>query len=329
MFWLNKLMYYGCVVVLFCPLICMGQKNALVMGDTIYRYSSLYLDELPKLNAIDFSTYNFACVERFEITESEVPNAKYKLKSVNGYEELFSLEKGVLTYKGFKGKEPFFDIPNTYIQFISGIPLIAIDEASRVTKDGEASYYLEYKLEKLPDELQSWLVFNDYSKLRLRVNIDYRVKYEGAFDESGPEYLVSSSYLLTVDEINGKRKKWLPLTLPKKLSQKYFGQKKVAYESLIEEGSGFESIRVYTEPEQKMVFHTNKQIVRSPDCQYEGTQLYVYPNPTYTDLNISYTNLDKGLYKFDIYNIIGFPFQRQQKTDKNWTSNWYRILYGT
>jgi len=169
MIWFKELRYYVCMV-LFLPMICIGQKNALTMGDTIYRYSSLYLDELPNLNEIDFSAYNFACVERFKITESEVPNAKYKLKSVNGYEELFSLEQGVLTYKGFKGKEPFFDIPNTYIQFINGIPLVAIDEPSAVTKEGKASYYLEYKLEKLPNELQSWLIFNDYSKLRLRVN---------------------------------------------------------------------------------------------------------------------------------------------------------------
>jgi len=294
-----------CLLASLCIQSAICQTEALTIGDTIYRYSTTYFDPISKLEEIRFSQFEFACVERFKIDSSDVPRTAYKFNSSRGYEELLGRDEDILTYKGFVGKDPYFEVPNTYVQFIGQIPLINLVDPRSFNLEGEASFYLEYKVEELPEALQNWLVFQDFQKLRLQVAVNYKTKYRGRTSQDEKVHKLKTQYSLSIADVSAKKDRWSSVKLPKELKDQYFQRKVYKYQSLIEEGRGYERIRLYEMPFQKVVFQFDEGVRSTADCQYEGEKIYVFPNPTYGDLNIAFSNLAAGQYSFELYSIVG------------------------
>jgi len=280
------------------------------IGSEIYSYSQITDRPVRNLNELDFYSMDFHCMSRRTVRKSELPRTDFELVDQQEFTEVYALRDNQLILKGFRIADPY--IKNTYkfIQLISGIPMINLDKIQACDHSGEQNIYLEYNVADLPDQVSLWAEVNGYSKLRLKVNIQFESSYGGSipleFADYSNYYKVNTSYAFEVVQVQMKKEDWQDIELAAlPAREEYLQLDKVAFSSYYNGHKQFPYLRLYEHPNLKVEFHFDEMVKDLPICSPEATQVYVYPNPTLGDVNIRMLDLDPDSYIFALYNIVG------------------------
>ena len=280
------------------------------IDETLYCYQSK-LQTLPEnITDLNFYNFDFPCVVKQKVAPSTVPRTIYKIADLNG-EKLIGEEDGMLVWKGFRAKDPYFGIPETFVQFVGGVPIFNQDDPTSFDLSGRTIFYLYYyKLEELPKRIQEWAKLKQVDKIKMKVELSYSKAFVEETTSSyseGPTYILSSEITMNVVEIKGKRdKEWALLPLnDNPVFEEYLYEVKQKYTSMHSETAPLGTIYLYEEPEFKVEFTFNEVQLNVPDCTSTDQQIYVFPNPNFGQVNIKMLDMSAGAYFFDIYNIAG------------------------
>lgn len=291
------------------PLI--AQDLSPVIGDSLYVYSYSSDTPISNTNAYSFFDLDFHCVDKLSVKKSEVPRIDYEIKNQHGIGEVFSEIDGKIVLKGFNMKDPYFGESVKFVQLIGGIPVINKSNIKDHKYEGSQSFYLEYNVNNLPEGIKLWAELNAYTKLRLKVGIEYQTNYIGSETVSVGEeltcYKIRTNYTVAVSLIEVKKEDWLEVQqdeIPQ--YQQYFQSTRYDYTSYYQKGDNYCLVKVYNHPEIKIEYHLRLPVHDLPTCSDDDNQVYVYPNPTLGDLNIRMVDLPGGKYDFALYNIIGY-----------------------
>ena len=304
-------MSYRNVLILFFLLgvmsMCNGQDR-LVIGDTIYSYSYEGWDGVSSLNHNEIRAA-IPCVESKVVTEPEIPHTNYKLVSDSGMDMILGEDKDLLVIKGEEGIDPFFGIAEKYIQYIGGVPICNLSSISDIDREDTARGYVEYKTTELPEAIQIWCELMSYEKLRLKFEISYKTAYMGPSSDDPLDdfpYSVKTEYNIEVKELSVKQQDWSLIDLDSHPDfSKYLADKYFQYERYFYANSILNSTTIYTSPVARVEYLMDKVWLPVPECNNHKESFYVFPNPSFGNLNIDLRDMSASAYDFDLYDIIG------------------------
>lgn len=297
------------LLIVLLPLIGWSQ-NLPTVGDSLFLYTFVSQKPIEDLSNFQFYDLDFPCHDKVQIKASDIPRVDYLYEDQYGLGTIYSVVDSMLVQKGFKITDPYFGESVKLIQLIGGIPTLNLQSVTDFNRTGEQSFYLEYNIEDLPEELMLWAGFQEYTKLRIKSKIDYTTSYMGAALIPVEEQLkcekLKVSYSITVDEIQMKSEDWQIVeqkTIPN--YEQYFQSNYYEYVTYHREEDPYGILRVWHYPEIKLEYRLQQEATPVPVCNRADSQVYVYPNPTLGDLNVRMIDAEQGAYTFSLYNIIG------------------------
>ncbi len=285
-------------------------QHAPTVGDSLYIYTYTSQKPIEDLANFQFYELDFPCHDKIWIKASDIPRVDYLYEDQYGLGAIYSVVDSMLVQKGFKITDPYFGESVKLIQLIGGIPTLNLAKANDFNNTGEQSFYLEYNVEDLPEELMLWAGFQEYTKLRIKSRIDYTTSYIGSALIPISEDLkcdkLKTSYSIKVEEVQMKSEDWKIVsvsTIPN--HEQYFQSNYTEYVTYHAAADPYGILRVWYYPEIKLEYRLQQEATPVPVCNKADSQVYVYPNPTLGDLNVRMIDVEEGAYTFSLYNIIG------------------------
>ena len=216
----------------------------------------------------------------------------------------------MLTWKGFKGKDPFLGMTDNFVQFIEGVPIYNFNDPTSFDYEGQTIFFLYAKYADLPESLQTWATLMEVDKIKMKVELSYRTTFLDELESPyGKEkaYILATSIDMTIIELKAQsHKEWLDLPVTDNpVFQEYLNPVSYKFESLHSDTYPFGTVSIYEEPEFKAVFSFKEVQKNVPNCTNSEEQIYLFPNPNFGQINIKMIDKSAGEYFFDVYNIVG------------------------
>jgi len=307
--------YFLSTVLLFC-LGATGQAQGLVIGNKIHEYSVKLTQNPGALIHQRMHQHEFPCVKLSNIEKSDIPRTDFVLEQIDG-KILLGMKDEVLIWKGIDGKDPFLKVPDKYLQFRGGVPIFNFSDPQSFDFKDEFNLYIEYKAERLPEDLQSWSATNNIEKLKVKSTVDYETKFLEVLytreDKSKPSVRLQRKIFFNILSVQGKvANKWVDFKLADhELLQSYFQDLEIIDVRISDKENPMGKIVFQESPEMELRFNSNNSLLQIPVCEPGLSQVYVYPNPSFGALNLSMIDLKEGRYTLDIYNLVGYKMWSQ------------------
>ena len=301
--------------LLLSILVCVSSHDvtsqSYTVGDSLYIYSTGLERPIDDITNVSIYDFQFPCIDILVIEQSDLPHIDYQYSRSDGHKAYYATMDGLLLSKGYYGSDPYFNIPETHIQYFGGIPVKNTSQLEDINRKGKASFFLQYKAIDLPDDIQNSLLVEGISSIRLEVEIEWETSYgsiEDTYFIGDPlsVYKVNTRYSLSPLSIEIKKNNWSSIERSSsELLNLYFADKVYSYVSYFNVDDNNMLAKVSSEPNYEIVFISTDETLSLTDCEHKGIQLYVYPNPTYGALNIKYNNIEAEALTFSLYNIVG------------------------
>lgn len=289
-----------------------AQPKSYEISDVIYRYESMLNDPTETFSQISMQDQFFPCVDRLEVLESTLTQADFQLENGKGLVEYYANKDGILKLLGFKSIDPFLSVPDVVIQFFTPIPVVNEKKIENFRTEGISEYFVIYKNRNWPPPLRRWAAENGVTEIRINGSVEWNNKFERKdffkdiyLDESiGNVIEYNLDYTATKLEV--KREKWEEIDLSTEgFLQSLFKPKYHKYYSLYALGSVVETARISITPHRTFSINVEGELGSYADCTHSANDIYVFPNPTFGDINIRFENVDSPFYTFSVYSIIG------------------------
>lgn len=280
------------------------------LTDTIYRYGTSLDSDIRNFAAIKLPYFQFACVDRLAIKQSNRHNTDFEL-SAGLYKEFYQLGKRTLLFSGMQGPDIFQPRSRQMMVFNEPWPLVSYYIKEDFYKSTSNEFVSVLSLEDMESDLKSWARGEGIEKLRLTGTISTTHSYKRAdrFDDLDTlmqGFVTETEAVYSVDQIEIYTSQWQNKQLDEeKVLQDNFGVIRYRFQSFFPYDSMVEMARLVFEPKPYFYFHSSRQLGRHNDCKYLEESIHIYPNPTFGDLKAKFTNATKGVYNFTISNIIG------------------------
>ena len=296
------------VAFLFCTVVSDGQEWGFQLGDTLYLYEAQDLGEGYDYVNVDFFSNHVSCVRKLLVEDPDVPNVDFRISDKDGQGRLYKFEDGVIYLKGFVGRDPFFNIDGSYIQFRGEIPLSGITSSDPKSK-GTATAYLEYHFKELPAPFPIWGQINGYQKIRLSISIDYSLKLNESWVDDRfavDAYENTLAYTISVEEVSVLTDEWQVISRAVHPDlEKILKPIDYLYYNLHEKGRGLFYQREQRKPNQNVQFLFTQPRKYVPECMSSEDGVYVFPNPTFGKLNLRIDKPENSPYEFALFDIVG------------------------
>lgn len=312
------LKWFFTIAFLFCLLAAVPAQG-LVIGNKIHEYSVKLTQDPGALIDQRMHQHEFPCVKLSTIEKSDIPRTDFVLKQNDG-KILLGIKDEVLLWKGIDGKDPFLNVPDKYLQFRGGVPIFNFSDPQSFDFKDEFNLYIEYKAERLPEDLQSWAAANNCEKLKVKSTVVYETNFLEVLytreDKSKPSVKLQRKIFFNVVSVQGKvAGEWVDFQLADhQLLQSYFQDLKITDVRISDEENPLGKIVFQESPEMELRFSSNNSLLQIPVCEPGLSQVYVYPNPSFGNLNLSMIDLKEGKYTLDIYNLVGYKMWSQAIT---------------
>ncbi len=305
-------LYYGLILfaILTLPGSLKSQTPNPPIGETRYHYQTKLKAPLESITDLNFYDYDFPCVIKQNIVASSKPRTIYKVTDLNG-EKLIGEEDGVLVWKGFTAKDPLFGIPETFVQFVGGVPIYNQEDPTSFDFEGTTVFYLYYyRLENLPKNIKEWAKANEVDKIKVKMQLSYTktfVEEIASPYNKGMASVLGSEITMNIAELKAQiKKEWIVVPLDDNpVFEEYLHPIVQKYTSLHSDAYPLGTAYLYQEPEFKVEFSFKEIQLNLPDCAITDEQIYVFPNPNFGQINIKMIDMSAGDYLFDVYNIVG------------------------
>jgi len=287
------------------------QAQGLVIGENIYRYTSKELKAPGELEDLRMHQYEFPCVHKSEILESDIPRTAYVLEHNDG-KIILGLEEEILIWKGIDGKDPFLQVNDKYLQFRGGVPIFNFADPQDFEFNDAFNLYIEYKSERLPDDLKAWAEAKGYEKLKLKTELSYQTHFLKVIytreDKSKPSVKLSRDISFKVLSLKGmKEGKWEDLeSAAHSVLNNYFQDQEISDVRISDKDNPMGTVIFQSSPEMVLSFNSDVNSMQIPVCEPGLNQVHVYPNPSFGQLNLALIDMEPGDYTFDIYNLVGY-----------------------
>lgn len=288
-----------------------AQTETFKVDDIYYRYSATVKDSISSFKNIRFQDYYFPCVDALNVVESKLPRTDVEFSTDNDYKEFYSYKSGVLNLIGFNGSDPFLSIPKTFIQFFDEVPIARSNRKDDFLSRGKTEFFVVYNIDNLPSVLKNWAIKEGVKEISINAEMvwEHEYKRNDSFDDLwdlAVGYVVRNERTfkaLSIELKKEKREKVLVENYP--LLKKYFGPKKTIHECFYPFNTVKEKARLSYLPERKFSYQTEEELGQYTPCRHLLNDIYIYPNPTFDDINIRFENATDTSFKFTLLNIIG------------------------
>ncbi len=281
------------------------------VSDTFYMYKTVVDFNQTLEQQVNFYEIDFPCLSTMAVTDSRMPRTDYEFMNLDGKGITLGYSDNILSIKGIRKGITYLDKPTDYVQFRNGIPLVNLKDPSKTRHEGEEDIYLEYDVLDVNEPLMIWCQIFDYERLRLKLRIKYNSQYLDysklrRFDD---QYFhsIQTRYIEYVEEIEGKKDgEWVPIKIdeiPSEIIQ--FEESRTDFISYYTNDVSIPAIIKYDSPETVIEFYMRVKGSSLPECNTKSQHVYVYPNPTYNELNIKMIGHATGEYIVSIFNIVG------------------------
>jgi hypothetical protein len=290
----------------------MAQQNEYKVEDRYFRYESILGDTTNLFSNINIHKQFYPCVDELEVKESSLVQGDFELVSQTGYTEFYAYKDSVLSLIGRKAIDPFLSIPNMTIQFFIPIPLIRKIKTKQFRHQGNSEFFLAYKSKYLPQNLKKWTTEQGITEIRITGVVDWDNKfvrndfYKDIFMTEMMGNVIAHDINYKVVKLEIKKGKWEKVDLEAKgFLQDLFSEKKEKYYSFYELKSVVEIARINSIPFNTFSIQLDRSIGDYPNCSHSKNDIYVFPNPTFDNVNIRIEGSEYKYYTLSIYNIIG------------------------
>lgn len=303
------------MVIMFLAQIVLGQELKLNVGDVIYQYSTALVEEPSDIEEARVHHHDFSCVQINKILESDIPRTDFIFEQPDN-KMLLGILNGVLYWKGIDGMDPFLGVEK-YLQFRGGVPLYNFEKPTSFDYKDEFKLYIDYKVDQLPEDLKEWTLSKGYGRLKLKVILSYETKLMELLytreDKSNPSQKLSRDILFEVISLQGKEtEEWEDIMLSSHpILEKYFSDILQSDIRICDRDHPLGAVVFQRSPELKLSFFSTNELFYLPACEPGGNQVYVYPNPSFGQLNLSAINIDPGSYSLEIFNLVGYKLWSQ------------------
>ena len=286
----------------------------LKVGDVFYDYSTKLSSDVEPISDLRFMDYDIHCVEKTEIIESQIPKVDFQLTTGNK-KWLLGVADNMILWKGIEGPDPYLGV-DKYFQFKEGVPVYNLNEPSDFDRDGQLNIYFEYKIDELPDNVGVWATLMEYSKLKVKVQVDYNTAYLGfhqqAFTEVIMHELLSEVSFSVINYQAKMLDEWVDVVPDAHPSLKdIFAPITMSEKRLADVHNPLGSVIYRSSPETEVVFRSMTSLQNLPECDDSDNQIYVYPNPSFGDITIRMDNNGYGPYTFELFNVVGHPVRKE------------------
>ncbi len=306
-----KIEYLCIVVLLIWGEWMYAQYELPYISDTFYMYSSYVDINQPLEEQINFYEADFPCLTTMAVIPSEMPRTESEFLNQEGKGITYGVDNNVLIIKGIRMGIDYLEKPTDYVQFRGGIPLINLDNPASTSESGKEELYLEYDVLDVKESLMIWSQILGYERIRLKLRIEYNTEYlnYGTLNRFDNEYYhsIQTSYTEYVEEVGVKKDgEWLSIelgTIPSEVI--VFDETSTQFISYYSEGQSIPAIVKYDAPSYLIEHYMQSKVKHLPECTTESQYVYVYPNPTYNNLNVKMIGQEVGEYELSITNIVG------------------------
>lgn len=297
------------LVGICCSFLLIGQELDFEVGDTLFLYEATDIEDDSDYVNVDFYGNDISCVTQLYVENPDVPQVSFQITDDKGNGELYKYDEGILYLKGFLGEDPFFKMQHKFIQFMGQVPLSGMS-SDDVNATGNATAFLEYFFKELPEPFPIWGQMNGFEKIRFQLSVDYKYKNHGHFSDSRfvdlePEE-ITLNYVLSVKNIQVFNNEWKDVSVSIHPDlEKILQPIEYQFFSLHDKGSGLFFQRDQVSPKKSVMFLFSEPKKYVPDCMGSEAGVYVFPNPTFGDLNLKIDDPKDSPYEFYLYDIIG------------------------
>lgn len=306
-----RLLLYISISLSLCTSIN-AQLKTYEINDVIYRYESMLNDPAETFSQVSMRDQYFPCVDQLVVSESTLTQADFQLDNGKGLIEYYSSKDGILNLIGFKSIDPFLSVPDVVIQFFTPIPVANNKKIENFRTNGTSDYFIIYKNKNWPPHLNKWALKNGVTEIRINGHVEWDNHFERKdffkdiyLDESIGN-VVEYNLNYTATKLEVKKEKWEEIDLSiEGFLQSLFEPKLHQYYSLYALGSVVETARISETPHRTFSINVEGELGTFTDCTHSTNDIYVFPNPTFNDVNIRFENVDSPSYTFSVYSIIG------------------------
>ncbi len=299
------------LTVLISKSLLYAQLQLPQISDTLFMYRTLVDFSQTLEQQVNFYNIDFPCLSTMAVTDSEMPRTDFEFLNLDGKGITLGYNDNVLLIKGIRKGITYLDKQTDYVQFRNGIPLINLQDPVKTSHNGVEDIYLEYDVLDVDEPLMIWCQIFGYERLRLKLRIKYNSQYLdynrlSRFDD---QYFhsVRTNYIEYVEELGGKKDgEWQAISLdeiPNEIIQ--FEKSRTDFVSYYTNNESIPAIIKYDSPDASIEFYMKVKGMSLPECNTNRKHVYVYPNPTYDELNIKMVGQEIGEYEVSIFNVVG------------------------
>ncbi len=299
------------IILINASFVLNGQVDQYDIGDDVFRYVA-HLEQRPeKFKDITFTQFDFPCVDRFKVVASNLPRTDFELETKVNFKEFYSYKDGVLNTIGYTGHDPFLNIPSSFIQYFKSIPTARSKSKESFIDQGQTDFFVVYDVNQLPQDLKSWCLKEKVEEITIMATVEWNNAYlrNDSFDDLlnvHVGYVIENNRYYAVSSIELKKDKREEVRLSDyPILLKYFKDQNYQYESFFPFNSVVEKARIERYPGKSIFFQSEEAIGNYSDCAHKLTEIYVFPNPTFNDINIQFINVPSGQLELTLYNIVG------------------------
>ena len=289
-----------------------AQDKEYALEGRYFRYESILHDTTDLFSNIKIQEQFYPCVDALEVVESSLSQSDFKLVSNKGYTEYYAYKDDVLSLIGKMSNDPFLSISDMTIQFFKPIPLIRKLNPERFSSEGSSEFFLAYKSKHWPENLKDWAEKNGVTEIRITGLVEWDNAYlrKDFFKDIYMNELIGNvleyDFTYQVSKLEIKKGQWEKIDMASAgYLQDLFSVKTEKYYSIYDMGSVVEKARINVTPYNSFSIQMDRSIGNYSDCSHSANDIYVFPNPTFDDVNIRIESSENEYYTISIYNIIG------------------------
>ncbi|MBT8230540.1 MAG: T9SS type A sorting domain-containing protein [Bacteroidia bacterium] len=279
-------------------------------GDSIFRFKAL-LEKPAPFTVFEVADIKFPCVDHLMAVTNESPRPQINYINQSDDEEMYSVSEGNLYLNGYKGHDPFLNLPDKEIVFLNPVQLTDSDIINKKKLSGESEFIVLFQGKELPESVTGLKSYSDLRSVQLNGKLKWEIRYVGEdryfeFNQVVEGQVMSNLFRYSVQSYRIRTDKWIdvkPGQYPELAS--LFTPKIYQSRSLFAEDDFLPSLEFIDYPYRQVVYNAKRNVKQIPFCDDLKMGIQVFPNPTYGDLNIQFNNAVKQEYTFEIIDIIG------------------------
>jgi len=284
--------------------------HAFEPGDTLYKYTSNLYKDYRKFSDIRLSKLKFPCEEEIKVIKSSRPNTTLELHSAIRKEYL-NLKGATMSIMGYEDVDPFFGLPNVGVNLENPVPISRSTHKDDFYNKVNSEVFLVYKTTDLTGEIRIWADKNNVTEFRVTANLLWVTSYKNKdsfynMEEDIEGFVIENTKTFLLKTLEVKKENWQVVDAkPDRVLSETFSTKTIKYYSFFDYRSLAELARLNLSPVLSFEYNTLKRFGNYKVCSSENRQVYLFPNPTFGEVNLRFVNSKIGNYTFNLVNVIG------------------------